>query len=187
MYYLCVGIIKKFLENKKGLHLSKRTAISRFCNKNNYNIVISGGRYKRRGVMCVHDVCSTSFKDNVTFLPQMKEEWLSCKTFCIKNELYVFGGLNVYNNSVTSVEKYSPAANAWERVAEMRNDRKHFCACTFMNNVYVIGGILCGYHQTALCDKFDTKYNKWSEVARMNDARNFSACAVFEGRIVVCG
>ena len=105
---------------------------------------------------------------------------------CIKNEVYVFGGVDYEYDSITSVEKYSPHTNTWEIISDMYDDRKYFCACSFMNNVYVIGGIIAN-NQTNSCIEFKPKDRKWREISGMNKARSYTSCTVFEGRIIVSG
>ena len=83
-----------------------------------------------------------------------------------------------------SVEKYSTKTNTWETITKMFDDRKAFCACSFMDSVYVIGGY---YTRGNSCIKFNTNNRQWNEVARLNEARSRTSCTVFEGRIVVSG
>ena len=183
----CVGIIRNVLEKKKGLYFNKFSNISRYCSQENFNVVTCGG-HDRNANRLVNNVYRMNKKNSVTILPPMKERRQYLKTVCIKNELYVFGGVTYGGNTVLSVEKYSIATNTWRIIAKMYDDRKHFCLSSFMNNVYVIGGITADHiSNTNSCIKFNTKDNKWRTVAGMNEARLDPPCAVFEGRIVVCG
>ena len=177
----CAGIVKNVLEDKNGFYLNKSANIIRFCNQEDFNIVICGGRDINKGGS-VSDVHSMNSKYNVTSLPQMIKGRKFCKAVCIKNDVYVFGGVNDNDDSIMSVEKYSPSANTWTKIADMYDKRQCFCACSFMNNVYVIGGSF-----KRPCIEFKTKDNKWRKVASMNEARTRSACAVYDGRIVVSG
>ena len=97
----------------------------------------------------------------------------------------MFGGYDGRFNQVMPVEKYSPATNTWDVIAQMYEDRVFYCACSFVDSIYVIGGYLNGF--TNSCLEFNTKNNSWRETASTNVARINSSCAVFEERIVVSG
>lgn len=83
------------------------------------------------------------------------------------------------------VEKYSPASNAWDVIAQMYDDRICFCACSFIDSIYVIGGFRYGYMNC--CLEFNTKNKSWRKTASIKVAREDASCTVFEGRIVVSG
>ena len=191
----CADMIKTVLQNSRDFHLNNFDTMSRFCNQEKYNIVICGGYEcctENNGFTCyrksVNDVQSINSTNSVTVLPQMKTAREFCKAICIKNEIYVFGGLDDISKTVMSVEKYSPVSNTWEIIADMHDDRKSFCACSFMNNVYVIGGSIGGSdNKTTSCVEFNSKHQEWRTISSTNAARHLSACAVFGGRIVVSG
>ena len=65
----------------------------------------------------------------------------------------------------------------------MFDDRRVFCACSFMDSVYVIGG----YPRRQSCIKFNTNNRQWNEVARLSEGRIKASSTVFEGSIVVSG
>ena len=67
--------------------------------------------------------------------------------------MYLFGGLRVTNKSVvTTVDRFSVATGEWGKVAEMRDVRVRFSACSFMrDDVYVIGGRIQGSAPESNC------------------------------------
>ena len=177
--------IQEFLQNKNFFleFKSKHIYQSRYCNQNNFNIIVCGGRAATT-ISTLRDVYSIEANNvgNVNVLPQMKEGRGISGAVSIKDNVYVFGGYNNFYKSVMSVEKYSLKTNTWETITEMCDDRKHFCACSFMDNVYIIGG-----WEINSCFEFNTKDRTWKEVASMNEIRGAASRAVFEGRILVSG
>ena len=75
--------------------------------------------------------------------------------FCIKGEIYVFGGIDS-----KKVEKYSPDMNTWEYVTDMVDDRRFFSSLSFEDKVYIMGGLFDSARlglNTSTCFQFDTK------------------------------
>ena len=183
----CVNIMKEVLVNKtKDTRI--HSSITRYCKQNNFNILVCGGENSGR-MKTVSNAYIINGNDlhNVNTLPQMRKGRKLFEIVCIKGEVYVFGGLDNNENCEMSIEKYSPATNAWNKVGYMY-DLKYFCGCAFMGNVYVIGG----YRRTDgtvfdSCFEFNPKDLTWKEVKRMHEARCNADCAVFEGTVVVTG
>ena len=188
----CVDILKATSVSKEKHFRNKSSNYytSRYCNQNKFNMLICSG-YDKNGIN-VENVkqIDGSNLNNVKDLPSIKEERSSSKAVCIKGEVYVFGGI-IYNDThrtlITSVEKYSPSSNTWNRVADIYDYRQCYCACGFIDKIFVIGGYNVGLMDTKSCLQFDTKDNRWKEVAPMNESRLEAACTVFEGNIVVSG
>ena len=101
-----------------------------------------GGKiFNSRKVLSDVKYFSANNFNEVINLPNMKEARSKFSAFCIKGEVYVFGGNN-YNGIIKSVEKYSPDSNTWQYINNMIDDRKLLSACSFMENVYIIGGLI---------------------------------------------
>ena len=182
-YHNCDNIIKTILVEKQQLHPFSCNITSRYCNQNNFNILVCGG-FNGNISNDVKLFNPNNFNEAFN-LPNMNEARKYFGAVCIKDEVYVFGG-----NAGKKVEKYSPDTNTWEYVSEMYDDRSNFSACSLMDSFYVIGGFIkenFNWLNTATCLKFNTKSLKWKEMTRMINERRFSACSVFEGRIVVTG
>ena len=125
-------------------------------------------------------------------LPAIETTPMFSTILYIKDELFVLGPRdNIFgprDNSITSLEKYLPAINAWEKAADMYDDRIYYCACSFMDKIFVIGGYKrSSFSSTNSCITFNTYDCKWKKVASMREVREFAGCAVFEGRVVVSG
>ena len=198
----CYSVLKKKLENKTTVFQNKSSIYftSRYCNQRLFNILICGGyNFCFEKVFEKVDQISeisgnfrnTDYSLRCKTLASMKDKRKLSTAVCVKGEVYVFGGRDESNNLIKSVEKYSPSAKTWNKVADMYDDeRTRFCACAFMNNIFVFGGRKENdffVYVTDSCLKFDTKYNNWKEVSKINEERRVAACTVFEGRIVVTG
>ena len=191
----CVNMLKTVLADKKYFQHSLTVYYTgRYCSQNKYNLLICGGFDERLDevVSKVHQVNGNDM-NNPKHLTQMKNERRSFEAVCLKGEVYVFGGIDNCENSLKSVEKYSPIFNEWSVVNNKFDKRQRFCACAFMDGIYVFGG----YHFVSKelinsCLQLDTKKEnwsrkKWKEIAGMNVARYFAACVDFQGNILVSG
>ena len=195
----CIATIKEVLYKKDDFCRNKSNVYQthRYCNKNKFKILFCGGNTidDRKLLKTVKQIDELNFTD-VKVLPSILEERLHPTAVCSKGEVYLFDGLGERTSKgykrAMSVEKYSPSTDVWNRVADTYDDRTRSCACAFMDDIFVIGG--CYYDEnyfvtsvTAACLVFVPKDNKWKEVSGMRQARADAACAVFQGRIVVCG
>ena len=180
----CKNMIKAVLVNKQQLNPISCKITSRYCNQNNFNIIICGGKNFH-----LDEVSNNvKFFDGKNF-PKLRTARFYCKAVFIKGEIYVFGGINGCNNNIVrSIEKYSNVTKTWEYIADMIDNQRHFSACSFMDNVYFMGCRVEGLYDNAIsCFKFSIKSFKWKEISRMKNSRRLSACSVFEGRVVVSG
>ena len=191
----CVEILKNSLVTKKSIFQNKQSTFNtiRYCDQNNYGILICGGIKNEYAV--VKDVKQIDGSDlsNVKVLPSLMERQGCPKAVCLKGEVYVFSGLDNYCLA-SSVSKYSHSTNAWSKVADPYDDRKDSFVCAFMDKIFIVGG---GYWRNTgrlwrwltsnSCLEFNPKDNSCKEIAEMNQGRRNSACACFGGRIVVSG
>ena len=176
---------KAKMSNRNQLNSTNCNIKRRHCNQTDFDIVVSGGYNYYDDLNEVKHLRANNLSESSS-LSRMNEGRSNFGAFCIKGELYVFGGVVSHRRVVTSVEKYSPATNTWERICDMYDDRKHFYACSFMNNVYVIGGLIMS-SGSAACASFCTKKLQWKKICEMSESRIEASAAVFEGRIVVSG
>ena len=193
----CVEVLKEILVRKKKLfhNKSKSYYINRYCNQNNFNILICDGSQREESFDNNANYVDESNLNYVKVLPSLREERHGFEAVYLKGEVYAFGGyvedINEEVVPVMSVEKYSPSTNAWNKVADMYDYRMDFCCCPFMNNTFIIGGYFNEEDGNSIdtnsCLQFDTKDSNWKKVSGMNESRAAAACTVFEGRIIVSG
>ena len=159
---------------------------SRYCNQTMSNILICGGydMGENKYLKQVKEVNGKNFKEHMR-LPAMLEKRSNFKVVYLKGEVFVLGGNSSPQPRLKAVEKYSPINKIWNKVTSLPDERQSFCACAFMDKIYIFGGFNVGEFNS--CLQLDTNNLKWKEVARMNEAKSDAACAIFEGRIVVCG
>ena len=156
------------------------------------------GKYKERIHLCIpFNLLSVAALDYIsdeksyldaTSAGIIKKVLASKKDFqiSIKGEAYAIGGIDNNGNVIMSVEKYSLITKTWKKVADMYDDRSHFCTCYFKGEVFIIGGARSGY-STASCYTFNTTNHTWDRTSGMIETRSFADCSVFKGRIVVTG
>ena len=188
-YPECSQIFESVLVKKQQLNSTTFNITSRYCNQTNFNIFVCGGKnVNLKKVSNGVEILNAKSFSTTHKLPHMNKTRCRFGAVCIKGEVYVFGGYDKNYKTVRSVDKYSPATNTWEHVADMMDFRRFFSACSFMDYVDIMGGYKCnGAYNTATCFEFNTKSLKWKEVSSMNDRRKQSASSVFEGRIIVSG
>ena len=178
----CFDVVKDVIRRKKDYRL--RTT-SRHCGQNNFNFFVAGGEGDCTGQV-TRKVTSINVESlsKVNSVSDLNHARIHSEMFCIKGEIYVFGGYNDDSyKPVMPVEKYSPDTNTWQVVAQMYDGRKGFFACSFVDSIYFLGGI--GHENCCLV--LNTTSKTWREVAGMNGGRVKGSCVAFEGRIVVTG
>ena len=188
----CIAVLEDVLNNKENFvrKSSNLLCTYRYCNQQNSNIFMCGGRSTRSTKVFRKGIQfdGNNFK-NVKNISFMKKQRWRCKAIRLKEEIYVFGGIDEKKNVVMTIEKYSPLDNCWSIVTDMYDGRTEYCTCSFMGKIYIIGG----YNNGSLldsCIQFDpncSSNNKWKTVAKMNQAKQDVACAIFEGKIVLSG
>ena len=182
----------KHISNKHNVYLhasSKRSSI-RYCKQENFNIIVCGST-DVKAPDAVSDVISVqaSNRYSVNILPQTEAGGSRNyrAAVCVKGKVYAFDGVHGNGRLARSVEMYSPATKTWQVVAGM--DVLYFtygyCACSFADKIYLIGATASRERST--CVEFDTKNLTWNQVGGTNRERCHAACAVFEGKITVCG
>ena len=206
-----IEIFKEILYTKE-ICISDRSIIScknlLYSYKDKPNILVCGGyhltsktmTYERCNIVKNVNQTNGGNLQDVKVLPPMIEARALFEMVCLNGVVYAFDGCggkwDVVNGrvcNIKSVEKYSPGADAWEKVANMYDYRNLFCVCAFENKVFIFGGNYpCINHPspevaTSSCLQFDTNDYKWNQIAGMNQERRWAACANFNGRIVVSG
>ena len=190
----CVKMLRTALVNKN--YFKNKSTVyytSRYCNQNNYNLLICGG-FDERLIKVVSEVKQIDGNDvsNVKDLNPMNNCRYIHRAVCLKGEVYVFGGLNNALNFVEPVEKYSPSTNKWTVMTIMADKRQYFCVCAFVDKIFILGG---SYNfdasdvnsTTNSCLEFDTKNKNFREINGMSESKDAAACAVFKENILVSG
>ena len=180
----CNLIVRDILHDKENFFIrNKLNRETRYCDHDDFDIIVVGGNFdleqfvnqidKRRKVT---PLCSVV----------VLREWFA--SVCLNDNIYVFGGSQYEQRSVTLM-KYSPGFDdKWQQLADLDLDRSDFSLCAFMNKIYIIGGCDAkGKEIHSSCIELDTKTYEWKEVAVTNHCRVFPASTVFEGRVVTCG
>ena len=179
--------IKEIIDKKsKGIHKRNLKTISRFCNQDNFNIIVCGGTENRKAVRGVYSIKANNLK-NVTRLPHFENGRRWSKVVCLKGDIFVFGGFSDDFTPIMSIKKYSNDTKTWKVVGCMPDKNFCFCVCSFMGSAYILGGLTQLEVSVASCFKFKAADCSTCEMTDMETARNRSACAVFEGKVVVSG
>jgi hypothetical protein len=96
----------------------------------------------------------------------------------IAGEIYVCGGENDEDGTLSSAERYSPVSDTWSAVTPLPVARSRHAVVAVGSDVYVLGGAMMN-ELTASAIKFDSVLDTWTEVAPMPNAMSECAtCAV---------
>ena len=117
---------------------------NRYCNQDDFSIVICGGRNivddDVKIVDDVYELKGTNFKSSK--LPCLLEARRNCQTAVVNSDIFAVGGCTNKYKSLFSIEmlriKILGVANLYE-------ERANFCICCFKQKLYIIGGIWCLY------------------------------------------
>ena len=80
-----------------------------------------------------------------------------------KNKLFVFGGSDIDDKPLSSVEMYSPITNEFAVMAPMKVARCLFACCRVGNLVYVIGGQTEGKEVTKSVEVYNLDTDVWTD------------------------
>ena len=182
----CVDLLKKVLKNKKKFKVSSSSK-HRCCNHGNFNFILCGGLNLKSGRI----VSSVNQFNGSTLAPMkaltiLKLVRRNYEAVCIKDEIYIFGGINTRSETIYSVDRYSAVTKRWKFVADMQDDREDYCISAYMDQVFIIAGEIINGPASS-CLRFNTKNYEWKTAARTNIGRFCAASILFEGKIVVSG
>ncbi|KFW75797.1 Kelch-like 33, partial [Manacus vitellinus] len=87
----------------------------------------------------------------------------------VGNNLYVLGGKHYYgvHDTLTSVYRYQPMDDSWERLASMTCERSCFAAVALGNFIYALGGSSGELFCTDTVESYDLAKDTWSLQWRM--------------------
>ena len=105
----------------------------------------------------------------------------------LDSKLYAVGGENDNDGVLGSVERYEPAANAWEAVAAMGEGRNRPGAAVLEGKLYAVGGCDDNVGSLSSVERYDPALNAWESVAPMSEARCDHAMAVLDGKLYAVG
>ena len=188
-----VNILKEILADKNYFqNKSKSYYTSRYCNQNNFNLLICGSYLSwLNGVENKIEQIDGSNLNKVKDLVPINKHRTYFEAVCLKGEVYILGGYDYADKLIHTVEKYSLSTNEWTVVTNIFDDRESFCCCAFVDEIFILGGFSYtdddGYISNKSCLKFDTRDKNWKEISAMTVERDCAACTVFQGNIVVSG
>ena len=183
----CVETFSKILSTRLSHDKSIFHKKYRQCNQSKFNVLICGGRIlsSKEAVRDMKELDVNNLTKVNSFATLATEKY-NIEVIFVKGEIYSFGGLNIDQKLVKTVEKYSLVTKTWSYVCDLYDKRKSFSVCRFMSDVYVMGGIV-NKNAIDFCYKLNTENSVFKQVARMNEARLRTASAVFDENIVVSG
>ncbi|XP_071964808.1 kelch-like protein 24 [Antedon mediterranea] len=102
------------------------------------------------------------------------------------NYVYVIGGYDG-RSRLSSVERFDPKENKWEKVAPLTEALSSPAAVIFRGNIYVLGGALTGESASNKVRRYDPQLNSWDEVAPLPHALSGIAAVTLNDYIYVVG
>jgi N-acetylneuraminic acid mutarotase len=113
--------------------------------------------------------------DETAPLPEPLQE---LQAAILKGEIYVAGGFDAASAPSRAAYRYDPAADAWERIADLPAARHHM----------PLGGRLVRPDRNLnVVEAFDLAADRWTPRARMPSQRGGLASAALKGRIHTLG
>ena len=109
----------------------------------------------------------------------------------LDSRMYTVGGhTNDYEgllSYLTSVERYDPATNAWEAVAQMATARCNFAVAVLDDKLYAEGGYNLDDGNLSSVERYDPALDVWEAVAPMAVRRIAFGVAVLGGKLYAVG
>lgn len=110
----------------------------------------------------------------------MLEKRYASDAVSLNGKIYVVGGYRT--SALSSVERYDPAINQWEYVANMIEPRCGHRCCSVDNSIYAIGGGSGRKCYTSI-EKYDPQIDKWTMVSM---DRSFILSASYKYSLINC-
>ena len=159
---------------------------NRYCNQDEFNFVICGGKSKGKLTNEVTELKGPDFNTSVQLTSMITPR--SCgESAVIGSDIYVLGGYDTNTGWISSFEMYSTKKKQWKSLTCFTEKKDNYSVCSFMKSVYVIGGYSEKYGFLKHCLMYSKESDEWIKIASLNIERGCAACTVFEGKIVVTG
>ncbi|XP_051666575.1 kelch-like protein 33 [Manacus candei] len=107
----------------------------------------------------------------------------------VGNNLYVLGGKHYYgvHDTLTSVYRYQPMDDSWERLASMTCERSCFAAVALGNFIYALGGSSGELFCTDTVESYDLAKDTWRRCQPLLMALCGHAACALDGALYVSG
>ncbi|KAJ7412992.1 hypothetical protein BTVI_44565 [Pitangus sulphuratus] len=107
----------------------------------------------------------------------------------VGNNLYVLGGKHYYgvHDTLTSVYRYQPMDDSWERLASMTCGRSYFAAVALGNFIYALGGSSGELYCTDTVECYDLANDTWRRCQPLLTALCGHAACALDGALYVSG
>ena len=170
--------------DEKPFNVSKVLYESRYCNQDDFNILVCGGKHEKKGYS--NDVYQLKIpKFKFSKFSNVSVARYNCKIVGVNSDFVVVGGYNTAGTRLYSIILFKTNEKSWFYKTELPDKRNGFCICFFKQKLFIIGGR--SYQTLNSCFVYKINGTEWSQIANMIEERENAACAVFEGKIIVCG
>lgn len=163
------------------IHLPRHSHGMAFCKGSLY---ITGGVCGN--ITAHHHVCRFSplrnkWRCDVSDLPHPIS---GSAVVSLQNKLFVTGGRDKCNNTLSKTQCYNPRRNQWDCVSDMNIPRENHCATVLNDAIYVISGDRLNFQSSEF---YDVSTNKWKLLPAMTLPRQQPAAQAIGGKIMVVG
>ena len=151
---------------------------NRYCNQDDFSILVCGGMNKNKIVVdTVYKLYGPEYKfEKCTSMPK---ELYKCKTAIVNSDLLVLGGKKRNERINKSVIRFCNKIKTWSSIGQLSLDVGSYCVCSFKKKLYIYNVV----HAVAKCFVYDVKKDKWIRLADTKEHRYNAACSVFEGKM----
>ena len=126
---------------------------NRYCNQDDFSVLVCGGKNKSNIVVdTVYKLKSSKF--NCEKFACMPNELYCCKTAIVNSDLFVLGGYSQNGEFNKSIIKLCNKTKTWSSKVQLLLNHNYFCVCSFKKNLYLIYG-------TGKCFVYNLKNDKW--------------------------
>jgi len=108
----------------------------------------------------------------------------------LDGKIYVIGGAQDNNSSLSTLEVYDPVANTWDTTkANMPTTRAELCVAAVSGKIFAIGGAPAHNSGPALgvVEEYDPSTDSWLSKTSIPTPRKGAACGVINNKIYVAG
>ena len=166
--------------------ISKTSSVlyqNRFCDQENFDLIITGFSVENTYLRSIYKVNGPSFVNVATLISDSNyiEESLTSGS-----NIWLTCSQNIKHKTFETYKISSRSSDLNKNLIQLPGLRNYYCICSFMKNIYVFGGNINGMSSNT-CLKYNTRSNIWKYITNLNNSRRHMACTVFESKVVVSG
>src|SRR5438309_8658374 len=148
----------------------------------------SSGKYVRHALPALAACALAASRSPWSTAAPIPEPIQETHAAVLHGRIYIAGGIDRADHATAVAYRYEPAANRWERIADLPAPRHHMPLAVAADTLYAVGGLA----ETSFVPEpnlwiYREDRNRWESRAPLPEPRGASGVGVVNGTLVVVG